>query len=90
MALAKDWGEDCALTVFADSSAALDVAKRKGVGKLRHIKINTLWVQKVQDREGVTYQKVLGTESPTDLMTKYLTRDVINEHMERLGQEVRE
>ena len=44
----------------------------------------------MQDREGVAYQKVLGTESPADLMAKYLTRDVINGHMQRLGQEARE
>ena len=85
-----DWGRDKRGTLYADSSAALGIAKRKGAGKLRHINMNTLWVQEVQDREGVTYQKVLGTENPADLMTKYLTRDVINAHMSRLGQEVRE
>ena len=84
-----DWGRDKRGTLYADSSAALGIAKRKGAGKLRHININTLWVQEVQDREGVTYQKVLGTENPADLMTKYLTRDVANGHMERLGQEIR-
>ena len=84
-----DWGRDKKGTLYADSSAALGIANRKGAGHLRHININTLWVQEVQDRQGVTYQKVLGTENPADLMTKYLTRDVINGHMERLGQEVR-
>ena len=86
----SDWGRDKRGTLYADSTAALGIAKRKGAGKLRHININTLWVQEVQDREGVTYQRVLGTENPADLMTKYLTRDVINAHMSRLGQEVRE
>ena len=57
---------------------------------MRHININTLWVQEVQDREGVTYQKILGTENPADLMTKYLSREVIEKHMTKLGQEVRE
>ena len=36
------------------------------------------------------YHKVLGTENPADLMTKYLTRDVVDKHMSTLGQEVRE
>ena len=84
-----DWGRAKKGTLDADSPAALGIAKRKGAGKLRHIKINTLRVQEVQDREGVTYQKMLGTENPADLMTKYLTRDVANGHMERPGQEVR-
>ena len=86
----KDWGRDKGGTLYADSTAALGIAKRKGAGTLRHININTLWVQEVQDREGVTYQKVLGTENPADLMTKYLTREVIDKHTTKLGQEVRE
>ena len=66
------------------------IAKRKAAGNMRHININTLWVQELQDREGVTYQKVLGTENPADLMNKYLTREVIDKHTTKLGQEVRE
>ena len=88
--LMKDWGRDKSGILYADSTAALGIAKRKGAGKLRHININTLWVQEVQDREGVTYRKVLGTENPADLMTKYLSRDVVNGHMTKLGQDVRE
>ena len=64
--------------------------KRKGAGKLRHININTLWVQEVQDREGVTYRKVLGTDNPADLMTKYLTRDKMDACMQTIGQEIRQ
>ena len=85
-----DWGRAKSGLLYADSTAALGIAKRKGAGKLRHININTLWVQEIQDREGVTYRKVLGTENPADLMTKYLGRDVLNGHMSKLGQEVRE
>ena len=86
----KDWGRNKGGTLYADSTAALGIAKRKGSGQLRHININTLWVQEVHDRDGVTYRKVLGTENPADLMTKSLSRDMINGHMSRLGQEVRE
>ena len=85
-----DWGRDKSGTLYADSTAALGIAKRKGAGKLRHININTLWIQGVQEKEGVEYHKVLGTENPADLMTKYLTRDVVDKHMSTLGQEVRE
>ena len=85
-----DWGRSKSGTLYADSTAALGIAKRKGAGKLRHININTLWIQEAQDKEGVTFRKVLGTENPADLMTKYLTRDVMNAHMHRMSQEVRE
>ena len=31
--------------IFADTSAALEIAKRRESGKMRHVKIRTLWIQ---------------------------------------------
>ena len=84
--LLRDWGEEATATLYADSSAALAIAKRKGAGKLRHINVSALWIQDVQDREGAEYAKILGTENPADLMTKYLARDKIDKHMSTVGQ----
>ena len=86
----RDWGRDKSGTLYADSTAALGIAKRKGAGKMRHININTLWTQEVQDREGVEFNKILGTNNPADLMTKYLSRDTIDRHLTALGQQIRE
>ena len=47
----KDWGRESCGVVYADSSAALAVAKRKGAGELRHINVSSLWIQERQDRE---------------------------------------
>ena len=84
------WGRDKSETLYADSSAALGIAKRKGAGKMRHVNINTLWIQEAQDREGVEFNKIRGTSNPADLMTKYLSREVIERHLTTLSQELRE
>ena len=47
----KDWGRDSCGVVYADSSATLAVANRKGSGKLQHINVSSLWIQEGQDRE---------------------------------------
>ena len=73
--MAHDWGHKKSATLYADSSAALAIAKRNGAGKLRHINVSALWIQDIQDREGAQYMKILCTENPADLMTKYLARD---------------
>ena len=86
----RDWGQEFATTLYADSSAALAIAKRKGAGKLRHINVSALWIQDVQDREGAEYTKILGSENPADLMTKYLARDKIDKHMSTIGQGFKE
>ena len=39
------FGIESGVIVYADSSAALATAKRKGAGNLRHTNINCLWIQ---------------------------------------------
>ena len=86
--MALDWGQQLGVTLYADSSAALAIAKRKGASKLRHINVSALWIQDIQDREGTKYMKILGTENPADLMTKYLARDKMDACMRTIGQEI--
>ena len=86
----RDWGQHLTSTLYADSSAALAIAKRKGAGKLRHINVSALWIQDVQDRDGAQYHKILGTENPADLMTKYLARDKIDKCVSNISQEFQE
>ena len=76
--------------IFADSTAALAIAKRKGAGKLRHIHISALWIQDIQDREGAVFNKIDGLVNPADLMTKYLARDKIDGCLATLCQQRRE
>ena len=44
-ALAHDLGIDMPIRMSTDSSAAIGVATRQGVGKIRHLETHTLWVQ---------------------------------------------
>ena len=41
----KDLGIDIKLQVLTDSSAAKGIASRRGLGKVRHIEVNQLWLQ---------------------------------------------
>ena len=68
--------------MYADSTASLGIAKRKGAGKLRHINISALWIHEKQDREDTTYAKILGTENPADLMTKTLVREKVDKDLD--------
>ena len=81
-----DWGRTKSGILYAESSSALAIAKRRGAGHLRHVHISALWIQERQDREGTVYQKVLGTENPADLMTKYLVRDKMDGCMAQMSQ----
>ena len=41
----KDYGRVVDPTVMVDATAAIGIAQRKGLGKLRHIDTQALWIQ---------------------------------------------
>ena len=43
--LVRDFGCDCELRVHLDSSAAIGVTRRTGVGEIRHLDTRRLWIQ---------------------------------------------
>ena len=58
-----------------DSSAAKGIAQRRGVGKIRHLCTQTLWLQEIVQRKGVYIYKVAGGDNPADLGTKHLATE---------------
>ena len=63
--------------LVSDSSAAKSFVSRRGRGKMRHIEVLDLWLQKEIMKGLVKVVKILGEEEPGDLMTKFLHVDVI-------------
>ena len=45
--LADDWSIELVGRVHVDSSAAIGVAHRRGDGKLRQVRVGTLWIQEL-------------------------------------------
>ena len=74
--LLKDLGQELPLRVWTDSSAALGICSRQGLGKLRHLDTHTLWIQQAVRAKQVELRKIAGEVNPADLFTKYsLSRD---------------
>ena len=63
-------GHDLPVCVGTDSSAALGIATRSGLGKLRHLETHTLWVQEKVRLGAVAVGKVRGGVNPAALFTK--------------------
>ena len=82
--LAEDFGDICRLRVHVDSSAAIGICKRTGVGKIRHLDTRLLWIQDLVRDGTVGVMKVAGEYNPADLMTKHLGSDSISAHLVRL------
>ncbi len=74
--LLKDLGQKVPLRVWTDSSAAIGVCSRQGLGKLRHLDTHTLWVQQAIRSQRMKLCKIGGDVNPADLLTKHsLTRE---------------
>ena len=87
LSVARDLGLELAATVHSDASAALAIAQRQGLGKLRHLKVQYLWVQERVRRGDLGVKKVHGKVNPADLLTKHLNVVDMTKHVEFLGFE---
>ena len=87
--LCSDLGMQAQGEILADSSAALGISNRTGIGKVRHLRIQALWVQEVRSTGRLSYKKVLGTLNPSDILTKHVPGELLDSHLKTLGMEVR-
>ena len=87
-AYASDLGMCLASELYTDSSAALGTAKRAGIGKVRHLRTQGLWIQECWISERIVYKKVLGEKNLLDLLTKYMTAELTMKHLEAINAEV--
>ena len=69
--LLHDLGIIAPLRVWTDSSAAIGICSRQGLGKMRHLDTHTLWIQQAVRSRRVDLRKVPGESNPADLLTKH-------------------
>ena len=71
-ALYSDIGLSLPIRVWTDSTAALGIGSRQGLGKLRHLECHSLCVQQRLRRKEFRLLKLDGEVNPADLFTKHL------------------
>ena len=83
--LAADLGLTVTPRLRMDSTAALGIYGRRGIGNIRHLHTPLLWVQERRAAKELETQKVPGERNPADLGTKELSFTVMQKHLERCG-----
>ena len=83
--LALDLGVELNLHVHADSSAAIGICRRTGIGKVRHLAVGQLWVQERVRSGDFSLHKVAGEQNPADLLTKPVPAELIRRHTASRG-----
>ena len=77
---------DVGIKMRTDASAALAIASRRGLGKVRHIEVAQLWLQQYVSDKRIEITKIPGEENLPDALTKHVPREKIDYHMSQTGQ----
>ncbi len=86
VSLASDFGIKMLPTIHSDASAAIGVAFRSGLsGRMRHVKVQYLWIQEAIQKAEVSIKKIRSQDNPADLFTKFLSSELTQFHTCKLG-----
>jgi hypothetical protein len=81
VSLAGDFGREMGARIWSDSSAAIAISSRKGLGKVRHVRVQTLWIQDLIKSGGVGVHKVAGEDNMSDILTKHVDCATLIRHL---------
>ena len=84
-ALMKDLSWNAKIRVHSDATAAIGIARRKGLGKVRHLDVTDLGIQDKVRSKQILLSKVLGTEHSADVLTKYVDRATMDKALQKMG-----
>ena len=90
--LSVDLGVEFGLPIVlkSDASAAIGIANRVGLGKIRHIETNQLWLQSKVNSKDLLIEKVGTDENLSDALTKPVDSKTMQYHISGVAGEIRE
>ena len=83
--IAKDPGFDVSVLIHRDACAAIGITRKHGLGKLRHLDVEDLWVQQKNRDRSVDLVKVLGNENPAEILTTNVAVDLLSKMLQHIG-----
>ena len=78
------------IVLHSDATAAIGIARRKGMGKIRHLDVSDLWVQDKIRSGALDLVKVPGDQDPADSLTKYVDHSILVKSLARMNLHLRE
>ena len=88
--LLMDFEVNVGVRVKTDTNAAKGIANRKGLGKVRHVEVNQLWVQDRVARGDLRIEKGKGKDNIAAALTKHVTAEDVRVHLHKSGHMITE
>ena len=78
------------IVLKSDASAAIGIANRVGLGKIRRIETNQMWLQSNVNSKDLLIEKVGTDENLSDALTKPVDSKTMQYHISGVAGEIRE
>lgn len=88
--LACDLGMSLGIEMRSDASAAIGIASKRQVGKVRHNEVSQLWLQQRVANGAIIMVEVDGVSNIADALSKYAGNDFTQQYLVGVWLEVRE
>ena len=76
---------DPRVSIGMDASAAIGIAQRNGLNKVKHVEVDILWLQEQMARRILPIGTIPGPQNPSDLCTKNVGVGLIEQYMKQLS-----
>ena len=86
--IAKDLGFNVKALVHSD--AALGICRRRGLGIIKHLYVADFWAQDEVRSGVIELCKILGAESPADIMNKFVEKPLLENMLSKMNMFVLE
>ena len=73
------------VSIGMDASAAIGMAQRTGLNKVRHVEVDVLWLQEQQARRLLPITKIPRPQNPSDLCTKNVPIGLLEQYLKQLN-----
>eukprot|EP00973_Karenia_brevis_P089429 12397718-Karenia_brevis.AAC.1 len=85
MTMAKDFGDMLEAEIKCDANATLAMVHRSGLGKVRHVEVQYLWIQSYVADKKFALKKVAGADNAADLLTKHVPQELMHHHLKNIN-----
>ena len=65
------------IRVFTDATTTKSIATRRGLGKVRHISVNELWIHHKVSNVVMSIVKIKNKFNPADILTMHMSKNEI-------------
>ena len=71
--------------MHTDATAAIGIARRLGMGRIRHLDVTDQWIQEKFNSKLAFLHKVLGANNPADVLTKYTNKAMLQNTLKTMN-----